>query len=222
VTCGRDPDHPSFELAHPAEAAASLNHTVEHFTYGAGFSHDARLGLPHWSKGWRASVEAERNDQSIRALALTDAHSGARSFTSMTYRAEGGASFGRDPRTLRLALTVVDQALDDAGGTFLVADLQALGGGAGLGGFDSGRFRDLDLALVKLSYIFPLVKNLEFDLHTESGGVYPDLRNARIAAFESSFGAALRFRTEVAMFGALGYEWSSERSRVWFKLGGVE
>jgi hypothetical protein len=222
VTRGRDPGSPSFEITHPVEAASSLYRSVEHFSYGAGLSHDARWGRPHWSSGWRASVEAERFDKSIRALTLNDAHSGARSFTRLIYRAETGASFGRDPRTVRLEFTAVDQRFDAAEGTFLLGDLQSLGGGAGLSGFESGRFRDVDLMLGKLSYIFPLVKNLEFDLHTESGGVYPGLRRARIAAFESSFGAALRFRTEAAMLGALGCDWSSEKTRLWLAVGGTE
>jgi hypothetical protein len=222
VTRGREPGISSFEIAHPVEAAGSLYRGVEHFSYGAGLSHDARWGRPHWSGGWRASVEAERFDKSIRALALNDAHSGARSFTRLIYHAETGASFGRDPHTLRLALTAVDQKLDVAGGTFLLGDLQSLGGSAGLAGFEYGRFRDFDLLLAKLSYIFPLVKNLEFDLHTESGGVYPGLMEARIATFKRSFGAALRFRTEAAMFGAVGCDWSSERTRLWLSLGGIE
>ena len=221
-TRGRDPFNPSFEIAHPVDAAGSLDHGVEHFTYGAGLSHDARWGRPHWSRGWQASVEAERFDKSIRALALGDAHSGARSFTRLIYRAEGGASFGRDPRTLRLALTMVDQTLDATGGTFLLGDLQSLGASAGLAGFESGRFTDVDLMLAKLSYIFPLVKNLEFELHTESGGVYPNLGRARIATFRTSSGATLRFRTEAATFGALGCDWSPEQARLWFSLGGIE
>ena len=222
VTRGRDPYHPSFEIAHPVEAAGSLDRGVEHFTYGVGLSHDARWGRPHWSRGWRASVEAERYDKSIRALALDDAPGGARSFTRLIYRAEAAASFGRDPRTLRLAITAVDQRLDVAGGTFLPGDLQSLGGSAGLTGFESGRFRDHDLALARLTYILPLVKNLELDLHAESGGVYAGLSQARIETLRGSFGTSLRFRTETAMLGALGCDWGSEQIRLWFALGGVE
>ena len=222
MTNGRDPDRPSFEIAHPAEAAGSIDRRVEHLIYGARLSYDARSGMPHWSRGWRASVDAERYDKSMEALAIKDAHSGARSFSRMTYRAEAGASFGRDPRTLRLAVTAVDQRLDEGGGTFLLSDLVSLGGSAGIAGFDPGRFRDLDLVVAKLSYIYPLVKNLEFDLHTETGGVYPDLGSARITSFESSFGAALRFRTEFAPFAMVGYDWSSEGSRLRFSIGGVE
>jgi hypothetical protein len=108
------------------------------------------------------------------------------------------------------------------GGTFLLGDLQSLGGSAGLAGFESGRFRDQDLMVAKLSYIFPLVKNLEADLHAESGGVYAGLSQARIATLKSSFGAALRVRTDTAMFGALGCDRSPEQYRIWFALGGIE
>ncbi len=222
VTHGRDPGRPSFEAVHPTEAAGSIDRRVEHFIYGAGFSLDARTGMPRWSRGWRASVEAERYDKSIEALALRDAHTGARSFSRMTYRAEAGESFGRDPRTLRLALTAVDQTLDEGGGIFLIGDQVSLGGGAGLAGFEPGRFRDLDLIVAKLSYIYPLVKNLEFDLHTETGGVYPNLGSVRISSFESSFGGALRFRTEFASFAMVGFDWSSESTRFRFSIGGVE
>ena len=222
MTRGRDPVNPSLEIVHPVEAAGSLDRSVEHFSYGAGLSHDARWGRPHWSTGWRGSVEGERYDRPVRALALSDALDGARSFTRLIYRTEGAASFGRDPRTLRLAFTLVDQTLDATGGTFLLGDLQSLGSSAGLAGFESGRFNDVDLMLARLSYIFPLVKNLEFDVHTESGGVYPNLGRAQISTFRYSSGAALRFRTEAAMFGALGCDWSTEQTRFWFSLGGIE
>ena len=222
VTRGRDPDSPSFESVHPLEAAASLDRSIEQFAYGVGFSHDARSGIPRWSQGWRASIDAERYDRSIPGLALNDAHSSARSFTRLTLHAETGVSFGMDPRTLRLAITAVNQQADAAGGTFLLGDLQSLGGSAGLAGFVPGRFRDLDLVLAKLAYLFPLVKNLEVELHTESGGVYPALRPFRIASLESTFGAALRVRTTAAVLGALGCDWSSEAARVWIAVGGIE
>ena len=222
ITRGRDPDSPSFEVLHPVEAAGSLNHGVEYFSYGFGLSDDARWGQPHWSRGWRASFEAERYDKSIPALAFNDAHTDARSFTRLIYHAETGMSFGRDPRTLRLELTALDQHLDAAGGTFLIGDLRTLGSGAGLAGFEYARFRDLDLVLARLTYLFPLVKNFAFELHTESGGVYPDLKRATIATFRSTLGAALRLRTERATLAALGCDWSSEQARVWFGLGGFE
>src|SRR2546426_8108688 len=64
MTSGRDTGEPSFEVEHP-EAASSFHRRVEHFTYGARIVHDARSGRPHWTQGWRASVEAERYDKAI-------------------------------------------------------------------------------------------------------------------------------------------------------------
>jgi hypothetical protein len=220
-TGGRDPDSPSIELVHSEEAARSLFRRVEHFVYGAGISHDARSGRPHWSRGWRASVEAERYGKSIEALAIHDAHTHAQSFTRVTYRAEAGTSFGIDPRTVRLGVKAVDQRLDAGGGTFPIGNLVSLGG-AHLAGFEPGRFHDLDLLLAKLSYVFPLAKNLELDLHSEAGGVYPDLGDARIRTLESSFGTMLRFRTDLAVFGGVGMDWSREETRLRFTLGGIE
>jgi hypothetical protein len=222
VSRGRDPLRPSFELAHPVEAAGSLNHAIDQFCFGAGLSHDARWGRPHWSSGWRASVAAERFDKSIPALSFRDGHSDARSFTRLSYHLETAVSFGRDPRTLRLALTAVDQQLDATGGTFLLGDLQSLGGSAGLAGFPHGRFRDLDLVVGKLSYLYPLAKNLEFDMHTEAGGVYPHLGEARVESLKHSLGVALRLRTETAMLGALACDWSTEKVRVSLAIGGIE
>jgi hypothetical protein len=221
LTRGRALDDPSIETNHPAEAALVLDHRVEHFAYGAALVHDARSGLQHWSQGWRASIQAERYDRALEALAFRDAHTGARRFTRITYRAEAGASFGRDPRTLRLALKTVDQQLDRSGGTFLTSDLASLGG-ADLAGYEPGRFRDVDLIVAKLSYIYPLGKNLEFDLHTEAGGVYPDLGASRLSSLENSFGVALRIRSDVAMMGMIGFDRSIEQTRIRFSIGGVE
>jgi hypothetical protein len=116
----------------------------------------------------------------------------------------------------------VDQRLDATGGTFLLSDLQSLGGSAGLAGFAPGRFRDVDLALAQLAYIFPLVTNLEFELHAETGGVYPGLSRARFASLKQSWGSALRVRADWGVIGALGCDWSSEQPRIWFTLGGLE
>ena len=222
MTPGRDPRDLSFERVHPAEAAGSLDRRVEHFTYGAGLSHDERKGIPHWSQGWRASVDVERHDRAIEALALRDAHSDARSFGRATYEGEAGASFGRDPRTLRLAVRVVDQRIDSGSGTFLLADLATLGGGEGLRGYEPNRFRDLDAVLTRLTYIYPLAKNFELELHGESGGVYPNLGSVRLSTFRSSFGASLRVRTELAVYGLVGFDRSPEGTRLRFSIGGDE
>lgn len=221
VTRGRA-DEPSFEAVFPAVAAVSLDRRVERFVYGARLTRDMRFGLPRWTRGWRASLEAERHDRSLETFALKDAHSDARTFTRFTGQAEGGLSAGTDPRTLRLFVRVVDQALDDGGGAFLIPDHVSLGGSQGLAGFEAGRFHDLDLVLGRVSYIFPLGKNLEFDWHVEAGGVFPRLDAVRAGRLETSYGGMLRVRTDFAMLGALGVEWSRESVRFRFSIGGVE
>jgi len=218
---GRHPDDPSIELLHPDDAAGVLDRRIEHLVYGVRLAHDARTGLPHWASGWLGAIEAERYDKPIESLALSSAQPIGRSFTRVTYDAEAGASFGRDPRTLRLAVRVVDQYLDHSDGAFPLTELSTLGGSA-LSGFEPGRFRDLDLLLVKLTYLYPLGKNLEADLHTEAGGVTPNLGDLRGDRLKPSYGAALRLRTEQAMLGRVGIDWSSEAVRLRFSLGGVE
>jgi hypothetical protein len=221
VSRGRDPDAPSFEIAHPLEAAGALDRRVEHLAWGGMISHDARAGAQHWSRGWRGSLAAERYGRAVEALALSDAHAGAPTFTRLSARLEGGVSFGRDPRTLRLALEAVDQEIDRGAGALMPGDLASLGGGR-LAGYEPDRFRDLDLGLAKLSYLYPLVKNLEFDLHAEAGSVFPRLAAARLDDVRHSFGVALRLRSDFAMLGAVGVDWSPEQARLRFSIGGVE
>jgi len=221
MTHGRDTRFPSIETVHP-EAEDQLNENIEHFVYGVRLTREARYGRPHWTNGWRASVEAERYDTAIEALALKDAHTDAQPFTRLTYHLQTGVSFGRDPRTIRLYLTAVDQVLDDHDGTFLTADLRSLGGGGGLWGFEAGRFRDLDSMLGRLSYIYPLGKNLEMDLHLEEGAVMTRLADASEGRFRPSFGAALRIRSDFATLGMVAIEVSSEQTRFRFSIGGVE
>jgi hypothetical protein len=221
MTDGRDTRFPSIETVHP-EAQGQLNLNIEHFVYGARLMREARYGRPHWTHGWRASVEAERYDKAIEALAIKDAHTDAQPFTRLTYHFEAGASFGRDPRTIRLNLMAVDQALDDAGGTFLIPDFRSLGGANGLWGFEAGRFRDRDAMLGRLSYIYPLGKNLEMDLHMEEGAVMARLADAKDVRFRPSLGASLRVRGDYAMLGMIAIEASSEQTRFRFSIGGVE
>lgn len=221
MTDGRDTRFPSIETVHP-EAQSQLNLNIEHFVFGVRLMREARYGRPHWTHGWRASVEAERYDRAIEALALKDAHTDAQPFTRLTYHLQTGASFGRDPRTIRLYLTAVDQVLDDAGGTFLIPDFRSLGGANGLWGFEAGRFRDLDAMLGRLSYIYPLGKNLEMDLHMEEGAVMARFADAREVRFRPSFGASLRIRGDFAMLGMVAIEASSEQTRFRFSIGGVE
>ncbi len=222
MTTGRDPDDPSLEVLFPEFAASMLGRRTERLVYGVRISHDARHGRPHWTGGWRAAFEAERHDRPIRAFALEDAHTGGRSFTRLSWEAEGGFSFGRDPRTVRLLLRAVDQRPDRAGGALWIPDLESLGGHAGLAGFGAGRFHDVDLALARLGYILPLGKNLEFEWRFEAGGVFPDLVVLRPDRLETSYAGLLRLRTDQGMMASAGLAWSHESIRFKFSIGGVE
>jgi len=221
ITTGRDRDQRSFEQVHPRDAATSLHRRVEHLVYGVRVGRDEREGIPHWTQGWRASVDAERYDRAPRDLALADAGSGARSFTRLAYRAEAGTSFGRDPRTLRLLVEAVDTRLDRTGGVFTVAEYPTLGGPT-LAGYMPGRFRDADLVHARLTYLWPLARNLEFDLHAETGGVYPGFMEARFRELHSSGGGALRGRTDLNVVALLGVDRSREETRFHFAVGRIE
>lgn len=221
VRDGRADEPDPITMRFPTLAAAALDRNVEHLIYGTRLAYDARHGRPHWSGGWRADVSVERYDDAIEALAIRDAGTPAVAFTRITCETEMGVSFGRDPRTLRLLLRVMDQKLD-GDGVFLLPDLARLGGSAGLAGFEPGRFHGTDLAFGRLSYIFPLAKHFEFDLHAEAGSVFGDLADARIRDFRHVFGLALRPRLETAPLGLIGVEWSKETVRFGFTIGGVE
>jgi hypothetical protein len=212
---------PSFDLAFP-HTAAQLGLRREDFVYGAGASLDTRSGVPHWGRGFRLATQAERFDRSIGALSIGDARAAAPQFTRMSVEGEAGVSFMRDPRTIRLAIRAVNQAVDSDEPPLLLSDLMSLGGNAGLAGFEPGRFHDMDLLVGKLSYIFPLTLNLELDLHAESGGVYSRLVDARLRSFKSSYGIALRPRLDTAPLGSIGIDWSAETMRLRYSIGGVE
>ena len=221
MTTGRDFDLPSIEIAHPGLAEATLHDRVEQMSYGLTVAHDGRHGTPHWTHGWRAAGEIERREDPWRGLRLHETGVDARSFTRLTGTVETGLSFGRDPRTIRLALKTVDTRLDRSGGVFLLDDLPSLGG-ADLAGFERGRFRDRDLVLGKLSYVYPILRNAEMELHVESGQVAPGYDALRFARQEQSAGFAFRLRMDTSMVGAVGMDFSRESARVRFALGGVE
>jgi len=217
---GRGDDEPSFEQRFPS-LAPMLDERVEHLVYGGRVALDSRGGLPHWSHGARLSVEAHRYDRPLQALAFRTT-SVPFQFTRLVYEAEGGVSFYRDPRTLRLKLQVIDN-MPDASGALLLADQATLGGNRGLMGFAPGRFHDLDAVVGRLSYIFPLATRVELDLHVEAGGVQSDVwRTTRASALEHSYGIALRPRVDNLLLGLIGVDWSDETMRVRFSIGGVE
>jgi len=220
---GREYGEVPFETRFPALAAATLDRRVENLVYGASFLLDRRAGAPHWSRGWRTLLSAERFDVPIRALALHTATDRGAQFTRYQAEVEAGLSFMRDPRTLRLLVRAADLEVGSNRDRLLVSDLSMLGGHAGLGGYSPGRFHDLDLLLTRLAYVFPLERFFEMELHSEWGAVYPDLwSDAKLGTLHNSFGFALRVRDDRAPRGSIGFDFSREAIRLRFSLGGVE
>ena len=219
---GRDPRKPSITESFPSTSAAELDTHVEHFVYGVRAALDTRRGSPHWTNGWRISGQAERYDKSLDWLALRSGDAPERPFTRYVAEGEAGISFLRDPRTVRLALRVVDSELGAGSGLFLVPDLARLGGREGLSGFEPGRFQALDSAVGKLTYLFPLGRYVELDTHAEAGGVYSRLRDARVSSLKNSYGVQLRIRSLTTLLGFVGVDWCDEGARVNFSLGGIE
>jgi outer membrane protein assembly factor BamA len=165
---------------------------------------------------------AERFDEPVKALAFHSASTPSVQFTRFIYEGEIGVSFWRDPRTLRFYARVEDQTGTDHSGVFLLSDLATLGGKEGLSGFEPGRFHDADLMLGRITYIYPLARYLEMDLHTEAGSVMPKLADAQVSVFEASYGLAVRVRSPFAPLASAGVDWSRETIRFRFSLGGVE
>jgi hypothetical protein len=220
---GREPGKPSIEQYFPADVATTLNRRLEQLTYGMRFASDWRVGVPHWSSGWRVLIQAERFDRPLEWLALRSARGDGAQFTRTTLEAETGISFLRDPRTLRLMGRVVDQGITSNADRMMVADLMSLGGREGLSGFAPGRFHDVDLMLLRLSYVFPLVRRLEIELHTDAGGVFPNVwEDASWGDLEHCFGIALRGRTKSTPLGSIGVDVSRETARIRYTLGRVE
>jgi hypothetical protein len=144
-------------------------------------------------------------------------------FRRLTLAGQVGWSFMRDPRTLRVVARLVDiQPLDSARPP-LLHDLSWLGGGVGLGAFGVGRFHDLALLVVKLGYIFPLVRYGELEVATEVGTISGDVwSDTRIDGLERTYSVVLRPRSLSAPLGAIGVSWGREGARMRLSLGGVE
>ena len=219
---GRDPGQQSFERVFPDQGFA-LGRQVEHAIYGAGVTGDMRRGAPRWADGWRTSLSVERHDRAVAALALRTASASQAQFTRIAALGEVGRSFMRDPRTVRLMIRVVDQRVTSGREWMLPSELSALGGGEGLAGCEPGRFHDVDLAAGKLSYLFPLARRVELDLHSEWGATYADVwRDAKLSTLHPSWGFAVRGRANTRVRGALGLEFSPEGLRVAYTLGTLE
>ncbi len=225
VTRIAHPDGGEARLAEvdPALASALDDQQVEHLVWGLDGTLDGRSGRPHWARGVRVSGSFERFDAPPGELALGGRDRAGARFTRSTVEAEGGASFGRDPRTLRLLVRVTDTHVSAGDAPFLLGDLESLGGSAGLWGYQSRRFQGLDLALARLTYVFPLEQYVELEVHAETGGVYDALSQDLVPrTLKHSFGVALRPRVVKGVLGMVGVDVSPEGSRLRFSIGGVE
>ncbi len=218
VRRGREPGTSTLGQRFPEITDALLDRRFEQLTYGIRFASDWRVGAPHWTDGWRVLIQSERYDKPLNWLSLVTTEPGAQ-FTRTTVELESGFSFMRAPRSLRVMGRVVDTGVSSGLDRMRLDDYAQLGGRAGLRGFPPGRFHDLDLVLGRLSYVFPLQRLFEMELHAESGAVYPDLMRApRFDQLEQSFGLSFRPRSDQHPLASAGIEWSREAVRVVFSL----
>ena len=219
---GRDPKKPGIAEVHPVLASELLGVHVEHLLYGGQVGLDQRNGSPHWTRGYQLSARFDRFDTPIEGFVLHSDHTPGDQFLRFTYQGQGGVSFWRDPRTIRLSVKVVDQVVGSSVGVFVLPDLAKLGGQEGLVGFEPGRFQSTDAAVAKLSYIFPIGRYAEVNAHTEAGGVYPHLGDLRASTLKHSYGTTVRIRSLTRLLAAFGLDWSKESVRFAFQIGGNE
>jgi len=215
---------PSFEQVFPLIGASQLNEQAENLLAGFRGYFDARGGKPHWTHGVRMEAQVDYfGGSKDKALAFQTASSDAPEFTRYYGAVVTGFSFMRDPRTVRLAMRASHQDVAHRGGAMRIYDLSGLGGGRGLYGFEPGRFKDLDMVVGQVSYIFPLAQHFELDVHTELGNVYRDVFEAPTwNSLRQSWGVNLRPRTNSSPLGFVGVDWSNEGVRFRFSIGGVE
>lgn len=219
MTNGREPGRVDVGDRFPEVVSSTLDQTYEQMTYGVRFSSDWRMGRPRWWEGWRVIIESERFDIPRKELALETSHAGAQ-FTRTILEMEGAHSFGAEPRSIRFLGRFVNVAISRHHERMEIFDLSSLGGRAGLRGFQPGRFRDSDLLLGRVSYIFTLVRRLELDLHVETGGVFSNVwKTSRLDRFEQSAGIALRGRPSDRVAGAVGFDFCREGVRLRYTLG---
>jgi hypothetical protein len=218
---GKASDRPSVEETFPL-TASTLDAPQIHRIAGARVALDTRTGRPHWTHGWRLEAQAEHFGNTDDGLVFEGA-SDSPEFRRYMLSGQMGWSFMRDPRTLRVIGRVVDIQPLEASRPPLLNDLSRLGGGAGLGAFEPGRFHDLDLLLVKFAYIFPVVEYGEIEIAADIGGVSNDVWNAtRIDRLERTYSAILRMRSHRAPIGSIGVSWGREGARIRMSLGSVE
>jgi hypothetical protein len=220
---GRETDEVSYDVLFPALGSTTLDRRVEHLVYGGDLSIDWRSGRPHWSRGGRVVIGAERYDEPIQALALHSSQSAGAQFTRYSFETEVGASIMRDPRTVRLKLKLTDVDVSAGEDQFLPSDMSRLGGRHGVSGYGSGRFHDLDMLCTKVMFLIPLARWFEADLHSEWGAVYSDIwKEAKPGTLKSSFGFSLRGRSSVTALGSVGVDFSRDGARIRYAFGDVE
>lgn len=220
---GRDSEFPSWDTTFPGLASDILDRDVEHLVYGVSVLNDSRSGEPHWSRGTRFMASAERHDAPWPGLALHVGSATGAQFNRYTLEGETGTSFGRNPRTLRVMARVVDQDITANDDRMLMTDLSTLGGTTGLAGFHQGRFYDVDLFHLKTSYIFPISRRLELDLHSEWGSVYGDVwRDAKFTNLHNTYGVSLRAVYVSGPVAAIGVNFSPEGARISYSFGRIE
>ena len=216
---GREPGIPPSEELFPDLVANTLGQRQEHLIYGLQFSSDWRTGVPHAAHGWRVLAEAERHD-APEALVALRSNQPVAVYTRSLLEMERRLSFMRDPRTFQLLARVVDQHISSGAENMELADYASLGGHNGLGGFEPGRFHDVDAMYGKVAYIFPLVRRFEIEMHGEVGETTPDVwRASRFDQLQTSVGIGLRGRGLTRSLGYLGVEVSHEAVRFRFHTG---
>jgi len=215
---------PSFEQVFPVIGASQLDEQTENLLAGIRGYLDTRGGKPHWTHGARIEAQVDWfGGSNEKLLAFQTAGSDAPEFTRYYGDLTTGFSFMRDPRTIRLRLRAAHQDIAHRGGAMRIYDLAALGGGRGLYGFEPGRFKDVDMLVGQVSYLFPLAQHFELEMHTELGNVYRDLfEGPTWTSLRQSYGVYLRPRTNAVPLGFVGVDWSNEGVRFRFSIGGVE
>ena len=223
VRSGRESGVQSFEELFLSLAAATLNQKFQNLVYGGRVSFGQRQGTPHWTHGVWGQIDAARFDKPVSAISFSEPGPTSPQFTRFNYQAATAISFGRSPRTLQPYVQIIDTQYHGATESFLLPDFATLGGSRGLEGFESLRFHDLDKAVVKLSYVFPLLRTMEVDLHGEAGGVYHDVwQDLKPNKFRHSGGAILRVIARDQVVLAIGADWSHEAVRFQFDLRGFQ
>ena len=219
---GHETHTPSFDVRFPA-LAAERDLRTEQLVWGADARWDGRGGRPHHSHGSLLDLDVSRLDRPPGNWSLSTAGAPEQPWTRITFAGETNASVWRDPRTLRLSGRISHLETGTAGGVLLLPDLASLGGSAGLGGYETNRFIDRDVLVAKLAYIFPLEQFVEMEVHAERGGVYPDVRHdLTLRSLKPSYGIQIRPRGPAGVAASGGVDWSPERLRFTFSLGGVE